>query len=169
MAVRHLYGLGHRRIGLVVSRKSPTTRHIREGFARASAELGLDWSLSVDAVIPDTRTPGFAAAADEVIAQLAATGTTGLLIHSDREAMGLVQQFELQGGSVPEDLSVVAYDDEVAGMFTPALTAVRQARQALGRASVKLLADRLLEPGRPAHRVVISPELFARESSAPPR
>ncbi|MDR1806395.1 MAG: substrate-binding domain-containing protein [Propionibacteriaceae bacterium] len=169
LGVRHLFELGHRRIGLVVSRTSPTTRKVRLGFERAVAELGLQEGARIDARIPDTRTPGFAAAMDQVIGEVAATATTALLVHSDREAMGLVQHLELHGLSVPGDLSVVAYDDEVAGMFTPALTAVRPARKALGTAGVRLLVARLLDPDRPVHREVISPEIFVRESTAPPR
>ncbi|MDR1512773.1 MAG: substrate-binding domain-containing protein [Propionibacteriaceae bacterium] len=165
LAVRHLAGLGHGRIGLVVSRKSPTTHKIHCGFEKAMAELGLLGS-GVDAAIPDTRTVGFAAAIEGVIDETVATGTTALLVHSDREAMGLVQQLERRGLAVPRDLSVVAYDDEVAGMFTPALTAVRPARRALGTAGVRLLVERLVDPGRPVHRVLISPEVHVRESSA---
>ncbi len=70
--------------------------------------------------------------------------------------------------SVPGDLSVVAYDDEVAGLFSPPLTAVRPPRRSIGRAAVRLVADRLADPDRPAHRVVISPSLRVRESTAPP-
>jgi DNA-binding LacI/PurR family transcriptional regulator len=63
----------------------------------------------------------------------------------------------------------VAYDDEVAGLFSPPLTAVRPPRRSIGRAAVRLVADRLAEPERPAHRVVISPSLRVRGSTAPPR
>ncbi|MDR1265912.1 MAG: substrate-binding domain-containing protein [Propionibacteriaceae bacterium] len=168
LALRHLWGLGHRRLGLVVSRNSPTTRKIRLGFERGQAELGLDPAAGFDALIPDTRTAGFAAAIDAVIDRVKATAVTGLLVHSDREAMGLVQRLEIRGLAVPGDLSVVAYDDEVAGLFTPALTAVRPARQALGTAGVRLLVERLLEPDRPVHRMTISPEIFCRESTAAP-
>jgi DNA-binding LacI/PurR family transcriptional regulator len=45
---------------------------------------------------------------------------------------------------------------------------VRPPRRSVGRAAVGLLAARLADPGRPAHRVVISPSLRVRESSAPP-
>jgi DNA-binding LacI/PurR family transcriptional regulator len=70
---------------------------------------------------------------------------------------------------VPGDLSLVAYDDEIAGLFSPPLTAVRPPRRSIGRAAVRLVTDRLADPELPAHRVVISPSLRIRESSAPPR
>jgi DNA-binding LacI/PurR family transcriptional regulator len=168
MAVRHLWNLGHRRIGLVVSRTSPTTRKVKIGFERVCEELGLDFEGCPSALIPDTRTIGFATAADDVIDQVVASDTTGLLVHSDREAMALVQHLELRGLRVPRDISVIAYDDEVAEMFTPALTAIRPARGALGQAGVSLLVSRLIDPDRTVHRVTISPRLHVRESTAPP-
>lgn len=70
---------------------------------------------------------------------------------------------------MPQDLSVVAYDDEVAGLFSPPLTAVRPPRTSIGRAAVELIAARLADPGRPVHRVVVSPSLRVRESTAAPR
>ena len=90
-----------------------------------------------------------------------------MLVHSDREGIGLVQQMEARGLRVPEDISVVSYDDELAGLFSPALTAVRPARDALGAAAVDLLVARHADPNRPIHRIVISPELYVRESTGP--
>lgn len=101
--------------------------------------------------------------------QLLRTGTTAVIVHADPEAMALVQRCEARDVSVPGDLSVVAYDDEVAGLFSPPLTAIRPPRRSLGRVAVELVAARLADPGRPAHRVVISPSLRVRESSSPPR
>jgi len=89
-------------------------------------------------------------------------------VHADAEAIALVQRCEERHLTVPGELSVVAYDDEVAGLFSPALTAVRPPRRSIGRAAVRLVADRLADPDRPAHRIVISPSLRIRDSSAPP-
>ena len=79
-----------------------------------------------------------------------------------------MQHCEERHLAVPGDLSVVAYDDEVAGLFSPPLTAVRPPRRSIGRAAVRLVADRLTDPNLPAHRVVISPSLRVRESTSPP-
>lgn len=169
LAVRHLASLGHRKVGLVVSRQSPTSPHVRRGWLEAAAECGFAAETTVDALVPSPRSPQWEAALDETLDRCLGTGTTALLVHADAEAMAIVQRCEARGMSVPGDLSVVAYDDEVAGLFSPALTAVRPPRQSIGRAAVQLLAARLAEPGRPTHRVVISPSLRVRESSAPPR
>jgi DNA-binding LacI/PurR family transcriptional regulator len=157
MAVRHLQSLGHTRIGAVLAEHSPTTPHVRRGF---------DLPPSLDIRVPNARHPSSAAALDAVLDECRATGTTALLIHADAEAIALVQRCEDRGLTVPGDLSVVAYDDAVAGLFTPALTAVRPPRGSIGRAAVRLVADRLADPGRPAHRVVISPSLRLRQSTA---
>jgi DNA-binding LacI/PurR family transcriptional regulator len=82
--------------------------------------------------------------------------------------MAIVQHCEDRGVPVPGALAVIAYDDEVAGLFSPALTAVRPPRAWIGRAAVDLVVARLADPARPVHRVVVSPELVVRDSTAPP-
>jgi DNA-binding LacI/PurR family transcriptional regulator len=164
-AVRHLVGLGHRRLGLVVNAHSPTGPNLRRGWLEATTGV----TRTLDLVTPDPGRPGWDEACADVVAQCRATGTTALLVHADATAIALVQAFEQHGVDVPRDLSLVAYDDEVAGLFSPPLTAVRPHRHALGRAAVELLTARLADPGRPTHRVLITPSLRVRESTVPPR
>jgi DNA-binding LacI/PurR family transcriptional regulator len=168
MAVRHLVLLGHRKIGVVLAEHSPTRPHVRRGWLEATAECGLAVETVVDAVVPDARSPDANAALDRTLDRCLATGTTALLVHADAEAIALVQRCEDRHLAVPGDVSIVAYDDEVAGLFSPALTAVRPPRRSLGRAAVRLVADRLSDPERPTHRVVVSPSLRVRDSTAPP-
>lgn len=169
MAVRHLASLGHRKIGLVLSRQSPTGPHIRRGWLEAAAEVRFSPDSTVDATVAGPRTVEAVVELDAVIERALETGTTALLVHADAEAIALVQRLETHGLSVPSDVSVVAYDDEVAGLFSPRLTAVRPPRRSLGRTAVDLVAARIADPGRPTHRIIISPSLRLRESSAPPR
>jgi DNA-binding LacI/PurR family transcriptional regulator len=169
MAVRHLASLGHRKVGLVLPRRSPTRPHVRRGWVEASTECGLDIDATVDMDVPDAWEPNFDLALDEVLDRTLSTGTTALLVHADAQAIALVQHCEERHLAIPGDLSIVAYDDEVAGLFTPPLTAVRPPRRAIGRAAVRLVADRLSDPTLPAHRVTISPSLLVRESTAAPR
>jgi DNA-binding LacI/PurR family transcriptional regulator len=164
-AVRHLVGLGHRRLGLVVSAHSPTGPNLRRGWLDATAGV----TRTVDVATPDPGRPGWDDAVAGIVDQCRATGTTALLVHADATAVALVQAFEQHGVDVPRDLSLVAYDDEVAGLFSPPLTAVRPHRHALGRAAVALLTARLADPGRPTHRVQITPSLRVRDSTAAPR
>lgn len=168
LAARHLANLGHLRIGLILSRESPTGRKILTGWAAACEELGLTPSDHFESLFPDRNGPGFATAVNAAIDQALDAGVTGLLIHSDPEAMAFIDIALNRGLSVPEDLSVVAYDDEVAQLFTPALSAVSPPRAAVGAAAIDLLAKRIADPTRPVHRVSLSPTMNARESSAPP-
>ncbi|WP_454111599.1 substrate-binding domain-containing protein [Microbacterium aurum] len=166
LAARHLAALGHRKVGLILSRDSPTGRKIVRGWEAACAELELDPSDHFEEYFPDRSGPNFTAAVDAAIDTALASGVTGLLIHSDPEAMAFIDIALNRGLSVPRDLSVVAYDDEVAQLFTPALTAVSPPRAAVGAAAVDLLARRIEDPSRPVHRVTLNPTLNVRQSTA---
>ncbi|MEH6781733.1 MAG: substrate-binding domain-containing protein [Rhodoglobus sp.] len=118
---------------------------------------------------PDRISPEFSDAVNATLDMTLATGVTALLVHSDPEAMAFVDLALARGISIPEDLSIIAYDDEVAQLFTPALTAVSPPREAVGAAAVGLLIARIADPTRPVNRVVLSPSLNVRGSTAPPR
>lgn len=169
LAARHLAGLGHRRVGLIISRESPTSRKIVAGWHAACRELELTQSDHFESVLPPRTSADFSAAVDAALDTALSQGVTALVVHSDPEAMAFVDLALNRGISVPEDLSIVAYDDEVAELFTPALTAVSPPRASVGAAAVDLLARRLEDPSRPVHRVVLSPTLNVRGSTASPR
>ncbi|SEI11368.1 MULTISPECIES: substrate-binding domain-containing protein [unclassified Leifsonia] len=168
LAARHLAGLGHRTVGLVISRDSPTSRKISRGWDEACRELDLTPTEHFESFLPDRTSPDFSAAVDAALDTAVERGTTALLVHPDPEAMAFADLALARGIRVPEDLSIIAYDDEVAAMFSPALTAVRPPREALGAAAVDLLLRRLEDPARPVHRVTVSPALNVRASTAPP-
>lgn len=169
MGVRHLLSLGHRKVGAVLSKGSPTSQHILRGWHDAVTEAGVAPKGTVEVLLPGLRSAEWDAALDETLDRCLSTGTTALLVHADAEAMAVVQRCEERHLTVPGDLSVVAYDDEVAGLFSPPLTAVRPPRRSIGRAAVDLVVARFADPGRPTHRVVISPSLRVRESTAAPK
>lgn len=169
LAARHLASLGHRKVGLIISRESPTSRKITAGWQAACAELDLTPTDHFESMLPPRTSPDFSAVVDAALGTALATGVTALLVHSDPEAMAFVDLALNRGISVPDDLSVVAYDDEVAELFTPALTAVSPPRGSVGQAAVDLLVRRLEDPHRPVHRVVLSPRLNVRGSTAAPR
>jgi len=168
LAARHLAHLGHRRVGLILSRNSPTSRKIAAGWHEACEELGLETVAGFEPLLPDRRSADFSSAVYTTLDTVASTGLTALLVHSDPEAMAIVDLALRRGISVPDDLSIVAYDDEIAQLFTPALTAVSPPRDAVGQSAVDLLVQRLADPGRPVSRVLLSPSLNVRESTAQP-
>ena len=84
----------------------------------------------------------------------------------DAEAIALVQRCERHHLSVPGDLSTVAFDDTVAGLFQSIVDGGRTDGPARQAAALDLLAARLADPGRPRYRVMVSPSLYVRDSSA---
>ena len=166
LAVRHLAAEGHRRVGFLASATSPHTAAVRGGWLATAAELGLDVRAAPEAITPDYQAPGWGEALEAFLDAVRGSGTGAVLVHSDREAISLVARCQERGIRVPDDLAVVAYDDEVASLADPALSAVRPAKPELGRTAVRLLAERMRDgPERPVHRVQISPRLVIRDSS----
>ncbi|GAB6903538.1 LacI family DNA-binding transcriptional regulator [Kineosporia succinea] len=168
-ATKHLLALGHRRIAFACPPESPTGPAVREGWSRVLDTLDVPTASRIDLSIPQHGSTISETAVDHVVDELLASGSTAALVHADAHAIAIVQRLEDRGFSVPADLSVVAYDDEFASLFSPSLTAVRPARAAIGRAAVELAAARLADPDRPTHRVVVLPTLHVRESSAGPK
>ncbi|ROP42467.1 LacI family DNA-binding transcriptional regulator [Saccharothrix texasensis] len=164
LAVRHLHGRGHRGIGLAISATSPTSGQVRDGWHHAMTDLGLTPAPEVS--VAAYYEPGWAVDVDRVLDLCAEHHATALVVHSDREAVSLVQRAEERGIRVPADLSVVAYDDEVARFAHPPLTAVRPPKYAVGSTAVHLALERLAQgPDRPVRRVVLSSELRERAST----
>jgi DNA-binding LacI/PurR family transcriptional regulator len=163
LAVRHLAGLGHKRIGLVTSRSSPTSAALRTGWAATVAALDLPPVL--DMSVPTYGTPGWREAYDTVLQRCRDDGIRALFVHSDLEAIGIVERARDSGVAVPGELAVVSYDDEVAAASDPPLTAVRPQKHRLGTLAVELALARVVEgEERPVHRVELWPTLVVRES-----
>lgn len=168
LAADHLASLGHRRVGILTSAGSPTSWHLRRGWSRAIAELGLD--CPVDADLDTTLDALDGRRRETVIAGLLdrcrETGTTALLIHSDPQAVLLQQYARDHGWVIPRDLAIIAYDDEVAESAEPPITALRPPKQHVGRLAVETVVDRLTDgPGRPVQRTFVLPALHRRGST----
>lgn len=146
-----LVALGHRSIGYIggpdsiqniITREIQTFRDVREmTFERKLKELGIyqpeqvyigNWS---------------AAEGHRMAAEAVAQGPlpTAFLIGSDPLSMGALRAFREAGIRVPEDLSIISFDDiEAAAYMTPPLTTVRMFTEEIGRQAVKTMQDRLL-------------------------
>ncbi|WP_216208237.1 substrate-binding domain-containing protein [Amycolatopsis aidingensis] len=162
LAVDHLLALGHRRIVLAARDDSPTARALRRAFTGivATRVQIQDWTVLLSV-------------SDEGPAPLATVlrerAATAAVLHSDEDALMLVQQLTDEGLRVPQDCSVVAYDDVVAGLGSVPLTTVSPPKAEVGRVAAELLLRRLGEPATarpwPARRVELLPELTIREST----
>jgi DNA-binding LacI/PurR family transcriptional regulator len=160
LAVRHLVGLGHRRI--VHLGGPPAWLDAAERAAGWRDELAAA-GLPVGELLPGdwSAASGFAAAQS-----WPADGPTAVFAANDLMALGLVRGLTERGLRVPADVSVVGFDDlEVTGFSLPPLTTVRQDFADLGRAAVRVLLARLA--GHPPEGpTLIEPELVLRASTA---
>jgi DNA-binding LacI/PurR family transcriptional regulator len=167
MAVRHLVTLGHKRIGLVTSRSSPTSRALRRGWAETVSTLNLSDVFTAE--VPAYGLPGWGRAYDELLCQCREREVRALIVHADREAIGFLERAQELGVDVPGELAIVTYDDEVAAAADPPLTAVCPQKHRLGALAAELALSRLADgAGRPVHRVELWPTLIVRESCGTP-
>ena len=167
-AMQHLLGLGHRRIAQITGPRGwLATEDRRRGYHAALAAAGImpDPVLEKEA-IPEIP-PGRAAA--EQLLDLAEP-PTAIFAFNDNIAIGAIQAARARGVRVPEELSIVGFDDvEPATIVSPALTTVRQPLAEMGRTGVSLL-NRLLERQRfETLHVELATRLVVRDSTAPPR
>jgi DNA-binding LacI/PurR family transcriptional regulator len=163
MATAHLLGLGHRTVHHVsgpadwidaTERQRAWAEALEAHGAPPGRFVEGDW----------TAQGGYAAGT-----QLAQDPTvTAVFAANDQTALGILRALHEHGRSVPDDVSVVGYDDiPEAAYLVPPLTTVRQDLGEVGRRGVELLLA--LVDGGPAQRhVMVAPELIVRASSAPP-
>lgn len=167
LAVRHLSTLGHRRIALITG--APITRPgraIRRAFEAAVAELDLPRAPSDVHVVP----PGGPVTAAAVAALLAGPRRpTALIAGGAPLAPAVLRAIRELGLRVPDDLSLVAYDDtDVTALHTPPLTVVARDVRAIGAQAARLLLERLSSPAGRRRSVSIATTLVVRGSTAPP-
>lgn len=162
-AVRHLASLGHRRIGLAIgpTRLVPARRK-RDAFC-AALERQLGETDPASHVVSTLFTvEGGQAAAVELLD----AGHTAIVCGSDLMALGAVRAARARGLRVPEDVSVVGFDDSPLIVFAdPPLTTIRQPVAALSRTAVDALVSEIA--GTPVSRaeMLAHPELVVRGST----
>ena len=166
-ATRHLLGLGHRRIGVIGGPAGVLCSRARvDGFRAAMDEAGVP--------IDPTLVSHGAFGVDEGIGagrRLLARPDrpTAIITGNDLQALGVYQAAREARLHIPEDLSVVGFDDvPIARWVSPPLTTVRQPLVEMAEAAAELVLGlaRGEEPGQT--RVELATELVIRESTAPP-
>ncbi|GHB83301.1 DeoR family transcriptional regulator [Streptomyces umbrinus] len=171
LAVEHLVRLGHRRLVFATRDDSPTARTVHAALSEIADAHPLvedwAWTLSSSRGGMD-RGPGDVT---DLASTLRKVGATAAVLHSDVDALMLVQRLAEDGVRVPEDFSVVAYDDVVAGLGSPPLTAVSPPKGEVGRVAAQLLLRRVDGSDRGgAHsvqRIELLPTLTVRGSTHP--
>ena len=163
LAVKHLHGLGHRRIAHVdVSDWLPYTER-REGYLHAMAQLGLEPLL----VHSDMTERGGRAVMEQFLASPARL-PTAIFAHHDLTAIGIMVALAARGLAVPDDVAIVGCDNiEIAASPLIGLTSIDQHAGELGRLAAKVMLDRIAGlSGQPATRK-LDPTLMVRRSTDP--
>jgi LacI family transcriptional regulator len=170
MAAAHLFGQGHERIYLVNGPSSiRQCADRRRGARRAARRAG----LAVDHAVVEIAVPALTidhgeACVDEMLSVRARP--RAVMCANDLLALGVLRALTERGVRVPDEMSVVGYDDvSFASMLSPALTSVRQPKFEIGAAGAELLLEESRDVGH-VHRVVrFEPEIAIRASSSPAR
>jgi LacI family transcriptional regulator, galactose operon repressor len=167
-ATEHLLGLGHHRIGAITGPGDYLCSRARtDGYRSALERAGISFDPALVRT-GDFRHEGGFVRGGELLD--AADPPSAIFAGSDQQAFGLYEAARQRGLRVPQDLSVVGFDDlPVARWVSPPLTTVRQPLAEMGRAAAQML-DGLID-GLPlrTNRVELSTELIVRESTAGPR
>lgn len=167
-ATQHLFDLGHRRIGLILTKHAHAAR-ISRAWRASLGYLGLDDAMPV---IHGAHFSGWPlpkpAELDRLLEEIHSVGATAVICHNDVPARALVQHANELGYSVPDKLSIVAYEDKIASQGPVPLTAVALPQSDTGRIAAQALLDLIHDPAQPPRRLRMEPELVQRRSTGPP-
>lgn len=172
-AVRHLVATGRKRLGLVALSESTGPR-MRRSFASECARLGVD---GVDLLtepgaeaIQGWQSDSSDSEVSTILDCIRELGLDGTIVNPDNRAIALTRVAQASGTRVPDDLAIVAYDDDVASMSEVPLTAISPPKDELGRIAFELCARRMLEGvGSSRQHITVLPELRVRDSTGPRR
>jgi DNA-binding LacI/PurR family transcriptional regulator len=167
-ALRHLVGLGHSKIAYVGG-----PGHLRSAAKRLEA-FRQSMACQLPGAAPpviyegDFRLEGGRRAAREILASDELP--TAVIVANDMMALGVMQECHERGIHVPDDISVVGFDDiAFAALSNPPLTTVRLSRAELGRQAVEALLATIRDSDRQGVEINIPTHLVLRDSTAPAR
>ena len=164
-AMRHLYDLGHRRIGVVTGPLlSPLSRDRLKGALACASAQGADGDVLVRH--GDFSIPSGAEAAATLLT--CPDPPTAVFCFNDEMAMGVIGEARSRGLRVPSDLSVVGFDDiRFAQCTNPPLTTVAQPMREIGEGTVRLLLEILNGSQLAPVSITLPHTLQVRASTAP--
>lgn len=169
VALKHLVDLGHQRIAFMKGSPLSSDSGDRwEAICGVAAQLGIrirpELVVQLKGVDP-TPNLGYPHA-KELLARR--EPFTALFAYNDISAIGSMCAFQEEGWRVPENISVVGFDDiQNAAYINPALTTVRQPLQKMGEIAARTLLDRIEGRTKYVPEIMIEPELVVRNSTAP--
>lgn len=169
LAVEHMAGIGHDRIGHVAGPQWLSTGAMRyRGFRVAVAELGVPRGEEFVAVADAFSRPAGRAACHALLDRN--LGLTALVAANDLIALGCYDALAERGLGCPADVSVSGYNDApFVDMVMPPLTTVRIRQREMGLEAARLLLERMANPDAPAVDILLRPTLVVRQSTAAPK
>lgn len=166
LALRHFAGLGHRAVALAICPDTPTAPVLLKGYRGAVAALGLDGAPAV--LLPNSLSASERMASLTSFLRAAVDGgVRAVFVHSDLQALELVDVATSLGMLIPRDLAVVTYDDEIANLGQVPLTSVAPPKREVGSAALEALVRRIRARDGIAlapYHLQLSPRLAVRES-----
>jgi LacI family transcriptional regulator len=169
LATRHLIELGHERIAFVGDRTDPRLGFVssdrrRDGYRRALTQAGLPVLTELQREGPHGRL-----VAHRLTRELLTLDEppTAIFAASDTQALGVLEAAGFEGFNVPDDLSVVGFDDLEVAPYV-GLTTVHQPLEESGRRAVERLVAALGDEGTEPHEERLELELKVRRTTAPP-
>jgi LacI family transcriptional regulator len=169
LALKHLVDLGHERIAFMKGSTASSDSGVRwNAICEVAAELGLcmpaELIVQLDGTDP-TPNLGYPYA-KQLLARK--QSFTALFAYNDISAIGSICAFQEAGLRVPDDISVVGFDDiQNAAYLSPSLTTVRQPLQEMGEIAARTLLDRVEEKVEYVPEISVEPEFVVRNSTAP--
>lgn len=165
LAVEHLVSLGHERIVHFDGGIGSQSALRRRGYERAMRRLGLASRIHV---VSSEYTESAGEKAAHTVLGLDEL-PTAILAANDVNAIGVITEFESQGVRVPDDVSVVGYDNtHLSAMRHLSLTTMDQPRQEMGRLAAEAVLQRLRGERTEPVRHLLRPSLVVRNTTAPP-
>lgn len=171
LALRHLVDLGHRKIAILRGQaESADSRDRWEAVQTVAQEIGLELDpelvIQIDSI---DSSPGVGYPYGKQLIEKKKP-FTALFAYNDISAMGAIRAFQEAGFRVPQDISVIGFDDIPAAAFHyPSLTTVRQPLHKMGETAVEILISRIEENKEWPGEISVQPELVVRESTAASR
>lgn len=163
MAIQHLIASGHRRIGFVNGHAQAAVSQERfQGYRMALEAEGLRYDPEL-VYYGDFEQEGGSLGTAELLRRH--QDLTAIFYASDLMALGGLKHLHQQGLTVPDQMSVIGYDDiELASLLHPMLTTVRQKRYEMGCSAAETLI-RMLDGNEQGRGIVLPPELVVRETT----
>jgi LacI family transcriptional regulator len=168
LGTQHVLELGHRVIGHITAPRANAAAGLRLAGAREALRTAGVPTASLHVAVGDGHVAGGQRAAE---ALLAVDGLSALVCYNDLTAIGALRAVRAAGLRVPNEVSVVGFDDiDLAAWTDPPLTTVRQRTAEMGRWAVERLAAQLgsTASANGPSTVHLAPELVVRDSTAPP-